>query len=88
MISVSAAKKIIEENVKPLPAVQVDLQDAAGMLLAADVHASQDIPAFNQSSVDGYAIEFAGWKKNKTLSVKGVVPAGFGGAVPFSRSKL
>ena len=58
MISVTAAKKIIQDNIFPLQPIGIALQDAAGMVLSDDVYASFDIPAFNQSSVDGYAFSF------------------------------
>ena len=46
------------------------------MILAEDVYASMDIPAFPQSSMDGYAFSFDGWKKHKKLKIAGEVAAG------------
>jgi molybdopterin molybdotransferase len=40
------------------------------------VYAAVDIPAFNQSSMDGYAFAFTGWKANKSLQIKGEMTAG------------
>lgn len=76
MISVAAAKKIIQENIFPLQPVEIPLQDAAGMVLSADVYAAIDIPAFNQSSVDGYAFSFEGWQLNNMLQLTGELAAG------------
>ena len=76
MISVSDAKKIISENVSTLSPVILPLQDAAGLILAKDVYALTDIPAFPQSSMDGYAFSFEGWKKNTKLKIIGEVAAG------------
>ena len=76
MISVSEAKKIISENVSNLPPVDFRLQQAAGLVLAEDVYASIDIPAFPQSSMDGYAFSFDDWQKNKKLKIVGQVAAG------------
>lgn len=76
MISVSEAKKIISENVSPLKPVMLALSDATGLILAEDVYASTDIPAFPQSSMDGYAFLFEGWKKYKQLKIAGEVAAG------------
>ena len=56
MISVSEAKKIIEENIAGLSAVTLPLSDAVGCVLAEDILSSIDFPPFDQSSVDGYAI--------------------------------
>jgi len=76
MISVSEAKKIIDENVSSLPPTRLPIQQAAGLVLAENVYATIDIPAFPQSSMDGYAISFEGWKKHKRLKIVGEVAAG------------
>jgi len=76
MISVSEAKKIISENVSSLQQVSLPLLESAGLILAEDVYASMDIPAFPQSSMDGYAFSFDDWKQNKKLKIAGEVAAG------------
>ncbi|HET6769725.1 MAG TPA: gephyrin-like molybdotransferase Glp [Chitinophagaceae bacterium] len=76
MISVSEAKKIINEGDFSLQPVTLSLQDSAGLILAEDVYAIADIPAFPQSSMDGYAFCFRGWKQNKNLKITGEVAAG------------
>ena len=76
MISVTDGKKIISENVSSLEPVILPLQDVAGLILAEDVYASMDIPSFPQSSMDGYAFSFEGWKKHKKLKIAGEVAAG------------
>lgn len=76
MISVAAAKIIIKQNSIPLLPMDVALQDAGGMALAADIYSNIDIPAFNQSSVDGYAFSFEGWQQNQLLKIEGEKAAG------------
>ena len=76
MISVTEAKKIISENVSPFQPVTLKLQESSGLILAEDVYATTDIPAFPQSSMDGYAFSFAGWKQHKRLKISGEVAAG------------
>ena len=76
MISVSEAEKIIEENTVTLQPVTLSLQQAAGKILAEDVYATADIPAFPQSSMDGYAFLFSDWKLNNKLKIDGEVAAG------------
>jgi len=83
MITVATANKIIQEQVMPLTPVQLSLATAAGLVLATDVFAEQDIPAFAQSSMDGYAISFNGWKSSNTLIINGEIPAGFGESLSF-----
>ena len=76
MISVTEAKKIIEENTVALQPVKLSLQNAAGKILAEDVYAITDVPAFPQSSMDGYAFLFSVWKMNKKLIIEGEMAAG------------
>ena len=71
MITVEEAKKIIQEQVSPLKPVPEILLQAGGMMLAKDVYATIDIPAFDQSSMDGYAFSFSGWQTHKTLQIAG-----------------
>ncbi|MGY0039071.1 hypothetical protein [Pedobacter sp. NJ-S-72] len=53
MISVNKAKSLIQENIRPLPVQVVPLTAAAGYTLSKDIYAKTDIPAFEQSSMDG-----------------------------------
>ncbi|MEP7144319.1 MAG: gephyrin-like molybdotransferase Glp [Ferruginibacter sp.] len=84
MISVAEAKKIIQEQATPLNPVQLMLPEAAGLVLAKDVYAGIDIPAFAQSSMDGYAFSFSGWQLHKTLQIAGKIPAGSDETISFS----
>ena len=76
LINVADAKKAISENITALTPVTLPLQQTAGLILAEDIHASIDIPAFPQSSMDGYAFSFSDWQKNKKLKIAGEVAAG------------
>lgn len=76
MISVSAAREIIQQHTRSLLPVTLKLQEAVSCKLAADVFAPIDIPAYPQSSMDGYAFSFAGWQRTKNLKVIGEMAAG------------
>jgi molybdopterin molybdotransferase len=76
MISVAEAKKIVSGNVSLLEPEILPLQESAGLTLAEDVFAPMDIPAFPQSSMDGYAFSFGHWQKKKKLEIAGEVAAG------------
>jgi molybdopterin molybdotransferase len=76
MISVTDANKIIEENSFNGSPKNLSLNEAGGMVLAKDLYSGLDIPAFPQSSMDGYAFSFGGWTRNKHLHVKGEMAAG------------
>jgi molybdopterin molybdotransferase len=43
----------------PLPAVEVRLEDAHGLIVAQDVTAAEDVPPFDNTAVDGFAIQAA-----------------------------
>ncbi len=74
MISVDEAKSVVKNNIDVMPAVNMALKDAAGFVLAEDVHSKIDFPPFNQSNVDGYAIAFKDVKER--LIVNGESAAG------------
>ncbi|MEV7181506.1 gephyrin-like molybdotransferase Glp [Kitasatospora sp. NPDC093679] len=59
----------------PLPAVEVDLLDALGRRLTADVTAAVDLPPFDNSSMDGYALRAADTAP-VALAVVGDIAAG------------
>lgn len=59
MISVERALEIVLANVEPLGAEEVALDDACGRYLAEDVAADLDIPPFDRSMMDGYALRAA-----------------------------
>jgi len=76
MISVLEARKIIAQQVVSLPPIESPLLQAAGQLLAEDVYAPADIPAFPQSSMDGYAFSYTDWKNMTNLIIDGEIAAG------------
>ena len=76
MISVGEAKNILAKVCKPLTPATIPLQKAMGLVLAQNVFAAVDVPAFNQSSMDGYAFLFEDWRGTETLMIEGVVQAG------------
>lgn len=74
MIRVEEAKKLISDNISPLKSILKSLGDSSEHILAQDVFGYYDIPAFRQSSMDGYAIIFD--DKDKELDVVGEMAAG------------
>jgi molybdopterin molybdotransferase len=82
-IPVSEAKKLITDTIIPLLPVKVSLNEAAGLVLAQDIFSITDVPPFNQSSMDGYALNFEGWEKNRSLLIDGVAQAGQVESIPL-----
>ena len=57
MLTVDEAIAVIQASVSPVSGTEmVDVMDADGRLLAEDVRAIVDLPAFVNSAVDGYAL--------------------------------
>ncbi len=56
MISIGDALQIVLENSGQPLVIQVPLENAAGFVLANDVHSDIDMPPFNRSAMDGFAI--------------------------------
>lgn len=50
------AMRLVLENVQPLENVETNLIDGLNRVLAEDIYASEDMPPFNTTAVDGYAI--------------------------------
>ncbi|HEV2640922.1 MAG TPA: gephyrin-like molybdotransferase Glp [Actinocrinis sp.] len=72
------------EHVEPLPAFAQHLLDAHGHHLAQDVHSPRDLPLFDNSAMDGYAVrlqevESAGEDKPVVLPISQELPAGAAG---------
>lgn len=82
-IQVSDARKLIRESIKTPDPVKVSINAAAGLILAEDIFSLTDVPPFNQSSMDGYAINYQGWKKKETLKIAGMAQAGLAGLDPI-----
>jgi putative molybdopterin biosynthesis protein len=59
LLSLEEARKIIRRNYKPIPAgaEELPLLEAHNHILAEDVTATLNIPPFNRSTVDGYALK-------------------------------
>jgi molybdopterin molybdotransferase len=77
MIGFNKALDIILREIEPLDIVEVSLSEAFGMVLAEDVCSDMDIPPFDKSAMDGYAVRSADLDDAPaTLSVLATVAAG------------
>jgi len=56
MIDIEAALALIQGEISPLPTAKMMFQDALGQVLAEDLLASEPMPPFPASSVDGFAV--------------------------------
>jgi molybdopterin molybdotransferase len=56
MIGFQEALDMVLREVEPLDIAPIDLSNAFGMVLAEDVRSDMDIPPFDKSAMDGYAV--------------------------------
>ncbi|MFV0321907.1 MAG: molybdopterin molybdotransferase MoeA [Alphaproteobacteria bacterium] len=81
MISWLEAQEIIKNNIKTMPIITKATHEVLGDILAQDIIATADLPPFNNSAMDGYALR-AEWVKDASadhpiaLNVKGQILAG------------
>ncbi|MCF8452429.1 MAG: molybdopterin molybdotransferase MoeA [Pedobacter sp.] len=86
-IEVSEAQNLIRENIKSPDPVKVSISAAAGLILAEDIYSLTDVPPFHQSSMDGYALNYEGWKQNSILKIEGLAQAGLAEQNPLQANK-
>ena len=56
MIPLDEARREVLAACPPLPVVTVGLRDALGHVTAEDVHTAEEVPPFDNSAVDGFAV--------------------------------
>ncbi len=79
MIEVSKALKIIKRETRPLGAERVALEHAVGRVLAEEIVTDSDMPPFDRSQMDGYALKAADTMAAPvTLKIVGESAAGRG----------
>ena len=74
--SFEAAQDIILTNVGPSSPVMLPLSESAGKVLAQDIVAPCDLPRWDNSAMDGYAVRADDCKAGAVLQVTGFIQAG------------
>jgi molybdopterin molybdotransferase len=92
LISVEEAEKILLSLGKLLPPEYVPLEDACGRILAEPITSPEDIPGFDRSIKDGYAVRSqdtlgAGENKPKLLNMTGRIAMGENTAGPIGEKE-
>jgi molybdopterin molybdotransferase len=96
-LSIESARANVVSSCAPLPAEPVALEDAVGRVLAADVVACEDVPRFDNSAMDGFAVRSdassgplaivdesrAGAPASRTLSPGEAIRISTGAAMPM-----
>lgn len=77
MLPVERARDIILSRMPILPPERVSLEDTLGRYLAEDIISSLDIPPFDNSAMDGYAVNTGDVKAaGSFMEVASILPAG------------
>ncbi|MBI5069912.1 MAG: molybdopterin molybdotransferase MoeA [Deltaproteobacteria bacterium] len=79
------ARRIILESVTPLGAEQVPAWEAVGRVLAEDLLAPRDFPAWDNSAMDGYAMRAEDVRPPVRLRLSAYIPAGGDASEPLER---
>ena len=71
MISVNEARKLLSEHSERGEKIRVNLEKSLGCIVAEDLHSPIDVPSFDNSAMDGYAMHFEEgtqhWAVNQTI---------------------
>lgn len=77
MVCVEEAEKIILEQCKDFGTTIIPFNECLGRVLAEDILADRDIPAFNRVTMDGIAINYEAFKNgNRSFTIKATQSAG------------
>ena len=56
LVPVEEYRERVLATIEPLVPLELHLQEALGCVLAADIHAQEEMPAFSSSAMDGFAV--------------------------------
>ncbi len=56
LVALEDVQRVVLSSCLPLAPIEIGLSDALGFVLAEDVHASDDLPPFANTAMDGYAV--------------------------------
>lgn len=82
MVGVEEARNIILKNTNELNYEIIEISSALNRVLSEDIYAAENIPPFNNSAMDGYAVvssmlKGSSYKHPSTLRIIGNLPAGY-----------
>jgi len=76
LLEIGEAWERVAALVAPLPAERIPLAEAAGRIAAEDARSVVDLPPFDRSAMDGYAVRAADTDPPGPLALAGAVAAG------------
>ena len=86
MLNYEDARALVFQNVKPLEKYTRPLTESQGLALSEDISAPHGMPSFDNSAVDGYAVQATDLVEASTenpvlLKILGYISAGDAGEV-------
>ena len=81
MIPVSEAIQIIKSETRALEAETIDLRDSVGRVLAKEIFADMDLPPFDRSQMDGFAVKSEDVPGKLKIVGESVAGKGFDGEI-------
>ena len=76
MLSFNEAQEKVLNSIKSLPPKMAGIEVAAGLVFAEDVVAPIDLPPFDNSMMDGYAVHSVEARKCASVEVSQIIKAG------------
>ncbi len=77
MISAAEALSVIEKNTSPIGTTTLSADSALGHVLAGDIRSEENVPPFDNSAMDGYAVRAEDCASTSvTLRIAGEISAG------------
>jgi len=74
--SFASARAMILESVTVLPPESMSLLDVVGLVIAEDIRAPWDMPRWDNSAMDGFAVRAEDCVSGQSLTIDGYIPAG------------
>ena len=71
----NALKRVLKNNLS-FPSEKIFLKDAIGRTLSKPIDICKNIPEFDTSSMDGFAVQKSSLGKIKRFKILGEIPAG------------
>ena len=77
------ARGKILQNIAPLGVERVPLLDSLGRVIAEEIEAPWDMPSFDNSAMDGFAVRSGDCQASPSLRITGYIPAGGAATQPL-----
>ncbi len=87
MLSVTEARERILSHFQATAEENIPLIECANRILSGDIFAAHDLPPFDNSSMDGFAIRAVDFSTAATLSVVADIPAGSAPTVTLAKGQ-